>query len=72
MADPDAIGMRQIEAERTIGQVLTHRIWADQRRGWRYTNPNLEELGLVKANYPGLDEFISQRDLFRGCSASIA
>ena len=66
MADPDAIGMRQIEAERTIGQVLTHRIWADQRRGWRYTNPNLEELGLVKANYPGLDEFISQRDLFEG------
>jgi len=44
MADPDAVGMRQMEAERTIGQVLTHRIWADQRRGWRYTNPNLEEL----------------------------
>ena len=30
---------------------LTHRFWIDQRRGWRYTNPNLEQLGLIEAQY---------------------
>jgi superfamily II DNA/RNA helicase len=65
MADPEAIGVRQLDAERTIGQVLAHRVWADQRRGWRFTNPNLEELGLVQASYPGLDDFTADTDLFR-------
>lgn len=65
MADPEAIGIRQLDAERTIGQVLAHRVWADQRRGWRFTNPNLEELGLVQAVYPGVDDFASDADLFQ-------
>jgi hypothetical protein len=65
MADPEAIGVRQLDAERAIGQVLAHRVWADQRRGWRFTNPNLEELGLVHAVYPGLEEFASQEDQFQ-------
>lgn len=65
MADPEAIGVRQLDAERTIGQVLAHRVWADQRRGWRFTNPNLEELGLIQAVYPGLDDFAADADLFQ-------
>jgi Lhr-like helicase len=65
MADPEAVGIRQIDAERTIGQVLTHRIWVDQRRGWRYTNPNLEELRLLRVVYPGLEDFVEQEELFR-------
>ena len=36
--------------------MLAYRVWADQRRGWRFTNPNLEELGLVRAEYVSLDE----------------
>jgi Lhr-like helicase len=65
MADPEAIGVRQLDAERAIGQVLGHRVWVDQRRGWRFTNPNLEELGLVQAIYPGLDEFVADEEQFR-------
>ncbi len=65
MADPEVIGIRQRDAEQTIGQVLAHRVWADQRRGWRFTNPNLEELGLVQAVYAGLDDFTAQSDLFQ-------
>jgi len=65
MADPDAIGIRQLDAERTVGQVLGHRVWADQRRGWRFTNPNLEELGLVNAAYPGLEELAATEELFQ-------
>ena len=64
MADPESIGVRQLDAERAIGQVLAHRVWADQRRGWRFTNPTLEELGLVQAIYPGIDEFVNDSELF--------
>jgi Lhr-like helicase len=56
MLDPETKGVGQIEAERTLARVLAHRAWADQRRGWRFTNPNLEELGLVRAEYLSLDE----------------
>jgi Lhr-like helicase len=64
MADPAAIGIRQMDAEKAIAQVLSHRVWADQRRGWRFTNPNLEELGLVTGHYRGLEEFAANEELF--------
>lgn len=64
MSDPDALGSRLNEAERVMGQVLNHRLWADQRRGWRFANPNLEELRLVTAEYAGLDEFVSDESHF--------
>jgi len=71
MADPAAIGIRQMDAERAIGQVLSHRVWADQRRGWRFTNPNLEELGLVTASYRGLEEFAVNEEFFRETSRDL-
>ena len=76
MADPNAVGVSQIEAERTLGRVLAYRVWNDQRRGWRFINPNLEELGLVRASYVALDELASDDAAFvhapaelRGASA---
>ena len=71
MADPAAIGIRQIDAEKTIAQVLGHRVWADQRRGWRFTNPNLEELGLVTGKYRGLEEFVDNEELFLQSSPEV-
>ena len=46
-------GFNLQEAEATLRQVLAYRVWFDQRRGWRYTNPNLEQLGLVEGRLPG-------------------
>ncbi len=66
MNDPEAKGVGQIDAERVLAEVLTHRVWADQRRGWRYTNPNLEELGLVRADYVALDEVAADDEAFAG------
>jgi Lhr-like helicase len=43
------------EAARTLAGMLRHRFWYDQRRGWRYTFPNLEQLGLINVEYKGLD-----------------
>ena len=50
MLEPDAKGVGQINAVKAITRVLAHRVWSDQRRGWRYTNPNLEQLALLRAN----------------------
>jgi hypothetical protein len=44
--------------------VLAHRAWVDQRRGWRFTNPNLEELGLVHADYLSLEELAADNGAF--------
>jgi Lhr-like helicase len=64
MLDPEAKGVGQVEAERTLGRVLAHRVWVDQRRGWRFTNPNLEELGLIRADYVSLDELADDEAAF--------
>jgi superfamily II DNA/RNA helicase len=64
LLEPALRGFNLQEAEGTLRQVLSYRVWFDQRRGWRYTNPNLEQLGLVKVDYVGLDELAADEDLF--------
>jgi Lhr-like helicase len=64
MLDPAIKGVGLVEAERTLARVLAHRAWVDQRRGWRFTNPNLEELGLIRAEYLSLDELASDDTAF--------
>ena len=64
MLDPETKGPGLIDAERTLSRVIAHRVWADQRRGWRFTNPSLEELGLVRAHYVGLDELAADDAVF--------
>lgn len=55
LLDPSLKGFAVQDAEATLRQVLSYRVWFDQRRGWRYTNPSLEQLGLVEVRYQGLD-----------------
>src|SRR5882672_1969978 len=64
LLEPTLRGFNLQEAESTLRQVLAYRIWFDQRRGWRYTNPNLEQLGLVEVDYLGLDELCADEGLF--------
>jgi len=42
------------EAKTSINRVLAHRLWNDLRRGWRFTNPNLDQLDLIRVDYPGV------------------
>src|SRR5690606_27323669 len=53
-------------ARETLRKVLAYRAWHDQRKGWRYTNPNLEQLGLLRAEYRELDEFCADDARFAG------
>jgi Lhr-like helicase len=64
MLDPESRGVAQLNAEQALSRVLAYRVWGDQRRGWRFTNPNLEELGLVRAEYLSLDELAADEDAF--------
>jgi Lhr-like helicase len=64
MLDPEIKGVGIIEGERTLARVLAHRAWVDQRRGWRFTNPNLEDLGLIRAEYLSLDELATDDGAF--------
>lgn len=66
LLEPDLRGFNLQEAESTLRQVLAYRVWFDQRRGWRYTNPNLEQLGLVDVEYLGLDDLACDEALFVG------
>ncbi|MCK6502709.1 DEAD/DEAH box helicase [Myxococcota bacterium] len=64
LIEPDLVGFARTEAEKTLREVLAYRAWFDQRRGWRYTNPNLEQLGLLAVEYQGLDELAAADDRF--------
>jgi len=44
MLNPSLEGFQTEDAEKALRDVLAHRLWIDQRKGWRYTNPNLEQL----------------------------
>ena len=64
LIEPDVRGANLINAEKSLRESLTHRFWIDQRRGWRYTNPNLEQLGLIKAHYISVDELAADQNQF--------
>ncbi len=66
LADPATIGVALSNAETTLGRVLAYRVWADQRRGWRFTNPNLEDLGLIRATYVGVEDLAADDAAFQG------
>ncbi|RWJ21152.1 MAG: DEAD/DEAH box helicase [Mesorhizobium sp.] len=56
MLEPDAGAVIREDAQRALAKVLAHRVWSDLRRGWRYTNPSLAELGLIQVEFIGLDD----------------
>ena len=55
--EPGVQFAQKIETDKAFRQVLGYRIYRDLRRGWRVTSPNLEQCGLLKIEYPSLDEF---------------
>ncbi len=69
LLEPALQGFAVQDAEATLRQVLAYRVWFDQRRGWRYTNPNLEQLGLVKVCYRNLAALAKDESAFIGAPA---
>lgn len=55
-ANPGAKGVKAENTRKTLRDVLGYRLYYDLRRGWRITNPNLEQLDLLKIQYKGLED----------------
>src|SRR5207245_8392644 len=54
-ANPEARGSRARQIEAALRDVLGYRLYYDLQRGWRITNPNLEQLHLLQISYDSLD-----------------
>ena len=61
---PKLMGFAQKEAQRTLRYIIAYRLLRDLRRGWRFNNPNLDQLGLLAINYRHLDEFCADNAVF--------
>ena len=55
-ANPEAKGPRAQTTAKALRDVLGYRLYYDLRRGWRITNPNLEQLKLLEIQYQGLTD----------------
>jgi hypothetical protein len=72
MLEPEAGAVVREDAQRALAKVLAHRFWTDLRRGWRYTNPSLAELGLLKVEFIGLDEVAANTEALFSVLPSLA
>ncbi len=72
LSEPDSRMPTRIEAQKNLIKVLGYRVWTDLRRGWRYTNPNLTELDLIRTSFLGVDELAKEADLFKTIHPQLA
>ncbi len=64
MANPEAHFLAEDQARKALKDVLGYRLYFDLRRGWRVTNPNLEQLSLLKITYQSLAEVCAEQSLW--------
>jgi superfamily II DNA/RNA helicase len=57
---PESKGMlAREEALRALREAVAYRVYLDLQRGWRITMPNLEQTGLLRIQYAGLEEVLA-------------
>jgi ATP-dependent helicase YprA (DUF1998 family) len=61
---PKLMGLARQDAQRTMRFIIGYRLLRDLRRGWRFNNPNLDQLNLLTITYRGMDEFSNESSLF--------
>ena len=54
------------QGKETMSRVLQYRALEDLGRGWRIVQPNLEQVGLLRVRYNGLEELVSNDSLWTG------
>lgn len=64
LRSPKLMGLARQEAQRTLRFIIGYRLLRDLRRGWRFNNPNLDQLGLLAIRYRGMQEFCTEQALF--------
>jgi superfamily II DNA/RNA helicase/very-short-patch-repair endonuclease len=63
-ADSELRGPARRETDETLRDVIAYRIYRDQQRGWRLTSPNLEQTGLLRIDYDGLEECCADEEMW--------
>jgi very-short-patch-repair endonuclease len=63
-ADPELRGPARRQTDEVLREVLAYRIYRDQERGWRLTSPNLEQTGLLRIEYDGLDDCCGDEEIW--------
>lgn len=66
---PKLMGLARQEAQRTLRFIIGYRLLRDLRRGWRFNNPNLDQLNLLAIRYRGLEEFCSEQSMFESAGS---
>src|SRR5690554_210642 len=61
---PKLMGLARQEAQRTLRFIIAYRLLRDLRRGWRFNNPNLDQLGLLQIRYRDLAAFSADTSIF--------
>lgn len=57
---------------RALRDVVSYRVWADLKRGWRITMPNLEQTGQLRLTYLGLDGLAADEAKWESAVAPLA
>ncbi len=65
-ANPGAKGIKAQNTLKALRDVLGYRLYFDLQRGWRITNPNLEQLKLLEIGYRDLMDCCEDEDEWRG------
>lgn len=69
--EPGVQFAQRADTDRAFRNVLGYRLYRDQKRGWRITSPNLEQCGLLRIEYPSLDELCRSEAFWSGCHAAL-
>lgn len=62
MQQPEVKGNTRRQVQEAMRGILGYRSYFDLRRGWRFNNPNLEQLGLVRIGYQDIDDLAADED----------
>lgn len=64
-ANPESKGIKAQNTLKTLRDVLGYRLYFDLQRGWRITNPNLEQLELLEIRYRDLESCCRDEEEWR-------
>jgi hypothetical protein len=71
LKSPKLVGLALQEAQRAVRFVLGYRLMRDLRKGWRFNNPNLDQLRLLTIDYQGLRDFAADELQFSGLHSAL-
>jgi len=70
--EPELKGLARSDTDRVLREVLAYRLYRDLVRGWRLTQPNLEQCGLLTIEYESLPELAADEEEWVGCHDALA